>query len=85
VPDLAVLKITDRSTHHDKHIHPLVINPSNCNCSVGQAVAIVSYGLVRPYDDDGPLVTKGAISKVIYHNGMPVMIQVSSDCSIRVF
>jgi len=80
VPDLAVLKITNRTTHHHKHIHPLVIKPSDYNYSVGEAVAVISYGLVRPcVDDDGPMVTKGAISKVIYHNGTPVMIQVLSE------
>ena len=53
-----------------------MINPSD-KYSVGDAVAVISYGLARPdNDDDGPMVTKGAISKVIYHNGTPVMIQV---------
>jgi len=64
---------------------PLVTNPSD-SYNVGDDVAVISYGLVRPCDDgDGPVVTKGAISKVICHNGTPVMIQVWSDCSIRVF
>ena len=83
VPDLAVLKMT--TPHHHKHTQPLVTNLSD-SYRVGDDVAIISYGLVRPRDDDdGPVVTKGAISKVICHNGTPVMIQVWIDCSIRVF
>ena len=75
-PDLAILKIDDlqRSSTHDI---PIPVIPSH-HYNIGETVAIISYGLLRPYDDNTPpLVTKGAISRVIQHNNTPVMIQVS--------
>ena len=72
--DLAILKINDKQSTHNIS---LPIMPSD-RYNIGEAVAIISYGLLRPHDDNaGPLITKGAISKVIYHNNIPVMIQVN--------
>ena len=74
VPDLAVLAI---SNFHASNIVPSPVIPSDYY-SIGEAVAVISYGLLRPHDDSvGPLITKGAISKIIQHSGTPVMIQVN--------
>ena len=76
-PDLAILMINNFHGY-SAHNTTLPIIPSD-HYSIGEAVAVVSYGLLRPHHDDdvGPLITKGAISKIIQHNSIPVMIQVS--------
>ena len=75
-PDLAVLEINDfqrLSTHNSA----LPVTPSH-HYNIGETVAIISYGVLRPHDDNTPpLITKGAISRVIKHNNIPVMIQVN--------
>ena len=80
-PDLAILKINDfqRSSMHNT---ALPVTPSH-HYNIGETVAIISYGLLRPHDDNTPpLITKGAISRVIQHNSTPVMIQVSMHLCI---
>ena len=76
VPDLAILKINNlkwSSTHNIA----LPVTPSHYY-KIGETVAIISYGLLRPCDNNTPpLITKGSVSKVIQHNNTPVMIQVN--------
>ena len=80
-PDLAILKINN-FYRYSAHNSTLPIIPSD-DYNTGDAVAIISYGLLRPHRDDvGPLITKGAISKIIQHNNTPVMIQVTY-CNTR--
>lgn len=75
-PDLAILRINNFHGY-SAHNATLPIIPSD-DYYTGDAVAVISYGLLRPRCDDvGPLVTKGAISKIIQHNDIPVMIQVN--------
>ena len=74
VPDLAVLAINN---FHGYSVAPPPVIPSD-HYTTGEAIAVISYGLLRPHDDSvGPLITKGAISKIIQHNGTPVMMQVN--------
>ena len=76
--DIAILVI---NTIHGYSAHnaTLPIIPSD-DYSIGEAVAVISYGLLRPV---GPLITKGAISKIVEHNNTPVMIQVNLTTHIR--
>ena len=73
-PDLAILTINN---FHGYSVHNATqpVIPSD-HYSIGEPVAVISYGLLKPCDV-GPLVTKGAISKIIQHNNTPVMIQVN--------
>ena len=75
-PDLAILKINNlqRSSTHNITVP---VTPSH-HYNIGGTVAIISYGLLRPCDDNTPpLITKEVVSKVIQHNNTPVMIQVN--------
>ena len=74
--DIAILMINNFHGY-SAHNTTLPTIPSD-DYSIGEAVAVISYGLLRPHDDDvGPLITKGAISKIVQHNNTPVMIQVN--------
>ena len=76
-PDIAILMINNFHGYA-AHNATLPIVPPSDDYSIGEAVAVISYGLLRPHDDDvGPLITKGAISKIVQHNNTPVMIQVN--------
>ena len=75
-PDIAVLTINNNFHGYSVHNATQPVIPSDLY-SIGEPVAVISYGLLRPcVDSVGPLITKGAISKVIQHNNAPVMIQV---------
>ena len=84
VPDIAVLKINNFQGQSTCNI-VLPVTPSE-EYNIGEAVGIISYGLLRPHDENaGPLITKGAISKIIHHNNTAVMIQVNHNYSTHIY
>ena len=84
-PDLAILKVNNPQGQQFTHSSALPVATLNHD-NISEAVAIISYGLFRPHDENAkPLITKGAICKVIQQNNIPMMIQVNvNDMSIHI-